>query len=133
MRLASLTMRMIWASIVSLPTRSARRTKVPVPLTVPPISFLAGAFLDRDRLAGDHRLVDGTRAVDHHAVDGNLLARTDPQPIARNDQIERNILFPSIMLRSGEPSWVQAQATREWRCRSGGVLAARAPGPATQA
>ena len=51
----------IWASSVSAPTRSARMTKLPVPLTVPPMTWSPGALLDRHRLAGDHRFVD--RAV----------------------------------------------------------------------
>ena len=50
-RWASLTMRTICASMVSLPTRSARITRPPVPLTVPPITRSPGPFLDRDRLA----------------------------------------------------------------------------------
>ena len=44
MRLASLTIRTIWASIVSAPTRSARMTRPPVPLTVPPISWSPAPF-----------------------------------------------------------------------------------------
>src|SRR2546425_9759920 len=37
-------MRTIWASSVSLPTRSARITKPPAPFTVPPVTRLPGAF-----------------------------------------------------------------------------------------
>ena len=40
--------------------RAASRS-APVPLTVPPVTALARRLLDRDRLAGDHRLVDGAR------------------------------------------------------------------------
>ena len=43
-RRASLTMRTIWASTVSAPTRSARMTRPPVPLTVPPITRSPGPF-----------------------------------------------------------------------------------------
>ncbi len=43
-RCASPTMRTIWASSVSAPTRSARMITLPVPLTVPPVTRLAGPF-----------------------------------------------------------------------------------------
>ena len=59
--------------------------------------LVAGSFLDGDRLAGDHRLVHGTRAFHYHTVDGNLLAGTDSQPIARNDLIKQHVLFSSIL------------------------------------
>ena len=60
-RCASATIWTICASSVSLPTRSARMTKLPVPLTVAPVTLLAGRFLGRHRLAGDHGFID--RAV----------------------------------------------------------------------
>ena len=44
LRCASPTMRTIWASKVSLPTRSARITKLPVPLTVAPVTTSPGDF-----------------------------------------------------------------------------------------
>ena len=65
-------MRTIWASTVSAPTRSARMTRPPVPLTVPPITRSPGPFLDRDRLAADHRLVDRACPSTTIAVDRNL-------------------------------------------------------------
>ena len=43
-RCASPTIRTIWASIVSEPTRSARMTRLPVPLTVPPMSRSPAVF-----------------------------------------------------------------------------------------
>ena len=39
-RCASLTIRTIWASKVSLPTRCASNTALPVPFTVPPVTLL---------------------------------------------------------------------------------------------
>ena len=44
LRCASLTMRTIWASKVSLPTRSARMRSEPVPLTVAPMSRSPSCF-----------------------------------------------------------------------------------------
>ena len=90
-------MRMIWASIVSRAHPLGPHDQAARAVDRAADQLLAGAFLDRDRLAGDHRLVDGARPLDHHAVDGNLLAGTDPQPIAGNDQIQRDILFASIL------------------------------------
>ena len=57
LRWASLTMRTIWARSVSAPTRSARMTKPPAPLTVPPVTRLPWDLLDGDGLAGHHRFV----------------------------------------------------------------------------
>ena len=39
-------------------------------------------FLDRDRLAGDHRLIDGAAALDDDAIDRHLFAGPDAQQIA---------------------------------------------------
>ena len=132
-RRASLTMRMICGQHRFAPHPLGPQTSVPVPLTVPPISFSPGPFLDRDRLAGDHRLVDGTRALDHHAVDGNLLAGTDPQPIAAEQPDRAQHPLRDRPPESGEPSWGPGRAKREWHFPSGDALAARAPGPAAPA
>ena len=54
--------RTIWASSVSRADRARPASRsAPVPLTVPPITRSPGVLLDRDRLAGDHRLVDRAR------------------------------------------------------------------------
>ena len=76
----------ICASSVSAPTRSARITSEPVPLTVPPISAVAGALLDRHRLAGDHRLVDRARALERRRRrpgPSRRAARAGDRPTAR--------------------------------------------------
>ena len=86
-------MRTICASTVSLPTRSARITSVPVPLTVAPVTRAPRCLLHRQRLAGEHRLVDRAVIVRHHSVDGNLLSRAHPQPLADLHLLERNVLF----------------------------------------
>ena len=41
-----------------------------------PDHIVAGSDRDRNGLAGDHRGIDARYAVDHHAVDGDLLARS---------------------------------------------------------
>ena len=57
-------------------------TKLPVPLTVPPVTRVAGLLLDRDRLAGDHRLVDRAAALDDDAVHRNSSRRAARADVA---------------------------------------------------
>ena len=90
-RCASLTIRTICASSVSLPTRCASMTTLPVPFTVPPVTRLPGRLLDRDRLAGHHRLVDAGAALEHDAVDRDPLAGPHAQPIADVHVLERHV------------------------------------------
>ena len=73
----------ICASSVSRPTRSARMTKLPVPLTVPPVTRSPGRFSTG---IGSPVTIDSSTdaaALDDHAVDRHLLARPDAQPVAR--------------------------------------------------
>src|SRR3546814_19869666 len=43
---------------------------------------VAGGLLDRDRLAGQHRLVDAGTALDHVALDWHLLTRAPAKTVA---------------------------------------------------
>ena len=47
--------------------------------------LVARPLFDRQRLAGQHRLVDVAGAVEHDAVDRDFFARPHPQPVARDD------------------------------------------------
>ncbi len=76
-------------SAVSRPTRSARMTKEPERVHRRADDPVAGRLLDRQRLAGEHRLVDRGRAVDQHAVDRNAIAWADAHEIADHDLVER--------------------------------------------
>ena len=96
-RCASLTIRTIWASIVSAPTRSARMTRPPVPLTVPPMTRSPGPFSTG---IGSPVIIDSSTALgalEHDAVDRDLLARPDPQPIARDDLVERDVFLAAVV------------------------------------
>ena len=84
------------ASSVSAPTRSARITTVPVPLTVAPMTRSPGRLRDGHRLAGDHRFVDGRFAFLDDAVDRNAVARTDAQAIAGMNVVERDVLVAAV-------------------------------------
>ena len=66
-------------------------TNVPVVLSVAPMTSSPGPFVDRHRLAGQHRLVDRGRPVDDDPVDRDLLAGSDPQQVADGDRLERNV------------------------------------------
>src|SRR6266850_815117 len=57
-------------------------TKLPVPLTVPPTTRPPGAF--------------STGIGSPDAIDRNTLARTDTQPIADLNGLERNVLFCAV-------------------------------------
>ena len=43
---------------------------------------IAGGFVRRDALAGERRLVDRARAIEHHAVDRNALAGADDEGVS---------------------------------------------------
>ena len=95
-RCACATSCTICASTVSEPTLSARMTSAPVPFIVAPITLSPGRLLDRDRLAGQHRLVDARAALQHLAVDRHLLARAHAQAVADVHVRQRNVLFGAV-------------------------------------
>ncbi len=102
-------MRTICASSVSAPTRSARMTKVPVPLIVPPRDMAARYLLDGDRLARDHRLVHGALPIEHDAIDGHPLAGPHAQAITDLHVTERHVLFPAIVRQAPGRLGLKAQ------------------------
>ena len=55
--------------------------------------LVAGALRGGDRLAGEHRLVDRGHALDHDAVDRHLVAGTDAQQVAGDDERELDVLL----------------------------------------
>jgi len=57
-------------------------------------------LLDGDRLAADHRLIDGTVAFEHDAIDRDFLARSDPQPVAYLDLMERHVSLAALLVKS---------------------------------
>ena len=71
-----------------------------MPLTVPPIEPIARHFLDRDRLASNHRLVDRALPFRHDAIDRHLLARPDAQAVAHLDVLERDVFFEAVLAQS---------------------------------
>ncbi len=69
--------------------------------------LVAGALLDRQALAGQHRLVNGRAALDHDAIDRHLVAGADAQQIARDHLRQRDVGFLAVAddarLRRGKP------------------------------
>ena len=66
-----------------------RITRLPVPLIVAPVTGSPATFSTGKRLAGEHRFVDRRAALDHRAVDRDLLAGTHAEPVADPDLLER--------------------------------------------
>ena len=74
---------MICESVVSCPTRVARQVR----------NRIAGGFVRRDALAGERRLVDCARAIEHHAVDRNALAGADDEGVSGLHLLDGDGLF----------------------------------------
>jgi hypothetical protein len=51
---------------------------------------------DRQRLTGQHRLIDRATSFDDHAVHRHFLARPNPQEITDVDAVEWNVFFTAI-------------------------------------
>ena len=60
---------------------------------------VARPLLDRHRLAGDHRLVDGAPSLEDDAVDRDPLAGPHAEPIADRDLIERHVLLAPVVAK----------------------------------
>ena len=116
------------------PTRSARITSVPVPLTVAPMTRSPALLLDRDRLAGDHRLVDGARALERRR------RRPGPSRPGRTRRrsptrtcVERDVFLVAVGAHAPRASSAPGRAARGSPRRSRCARAARAPGRAAPA
>jgi hypothetical protein len=96
LRWASATMFTICPSKVSLPTRSARMTKLPGPLTVPPVTLSPTAFSTG---SGSPVIMDSstlewpstTFAIHRHLVAGN-----HAQPVADPHLVERDFVVALV-------------------------------------
>jgi len=133
LRCASPTIRTICASIVSRPTLSATTSTEPVRLRVPATNAIAGALVHRERLAGDHRLVDGRRPL----RDASVPRARAPRAAGGGDAPPRSRRWrrpPRSRPRgAAAPSSAAGQAGRGWRRSCARARAARAPGPAAPA
>ena len=82
--------------------------------------LVARGFLDRQRLAGDHRLVNVAVSFDHHTIDRHLLAGTHAQPVARLDHVERDVRLRPVLAHQPRLLWreIEQRADRAAGLRS---------------
>ena len=118
----------IWDSKVSAPTRCASMTGPPVPFTVAPMTLIAGIFLDRYRLAGDHGLIDAAVTFPHDPIHRHFFAGADPQPVTEMNLIQRHIFVAAVVVDlaggfGAKPNKALMAAPVRWR-------AAPSPDPA---
>ena len=62
---------------------------------------VARGLLDRQRLAGEHRLVDRRGAIDEHAVDRHAVARPHPDQVADDHLAERDLTLAPVAQHAG--------------------------------
>ncbi len=70
--------------------------------------LVAGGFLDRHGLAGQHRLVDDGAALDHHTIHGHLLARPDAEREPRLDLVNSHVFLAAVAV--DDPRRLRRQA-----------------------
>ena len=110
LRCAAATMWTICESRVSAPTFSARITKPPVWFSVPAVTLEPDGLRHRNRLAGDHRLVDVALALGQLAVDRHLLAGPHAQQVADLDGVDLNGLVAAVRVDLAAPSSAPGRA-----------------------
>ena len=99
-RWAAATICTMRASMVSRPTFSARMTKPPVALSVPAMTFAPTSFVTGMDSPVTIELVDRRAAFDQLAVDRNLLARPNPEPIADGDHVQGYLFVAPIRFQT---------------------------------
>ena len=109
---ASSTMRMMRASVDSAPTAVVRTTSAPSALTEPPVTRSPGALGDGQALAGDERLVDVARALDHLAVDRHALARPHDHELADAHARHGHVALRAVGARTRAVSGRSAASAR---------------------
>ena len=61
---------------------------------------VARGFLHRDRLTGNHRLVDAAVALGHRAVHRHLFSRPYPQTVSNVNMLQRHVFFAAVGIDS---------------------------------
>src|SRR3546814_17788311 len=79
--------------MIRRPPRSTR-TDTLFPYT----TLFRSVLLDRDRLAGQHRLVDAGTALDHVAIDWHLPTRAHAKTVAYVHMLKRDVLFAAVVV-----------------------------------
>ena len=112
LRCASLTMATILDSSMSLPTRSARMSRPPVPLTVAPVSLSPWRLVDRDRLAGDHRFVDQLVPSSTTPSTGTFSPGRTRRRSPALTSLERHVDFGAVVAHQPAPWSARGRAMR---------------------
>ena len=126
---ASSTRRMIWASAVSLPDPGGAEAEGAGLVERGPHDLVAGFLLHRQRLAGQHRLVDGRATFEHHAIDRHLLARPDDDHVVHQHVVHGQVEFQPLAHDPGRLG-PRAPSAASWPRRSGPWPAPRGTCPA---
>ena len=90
--------------------------------------LVARRLLDRHGLAGQQRLVDRARALDHDAVGGDLLARPDDEAVADGEAARRARAARGRRRRARPRPWRPARAAPPARRPRGAWRAPRSSG-----
>ena len=120
-RCASPTSRTICASSVSRPTRSARMTSAPVAVQRGADQAIARPLGRRDRLAGEHRLVDCARPLRARARRLGSSRRRAPAADRRRPPRRAAPLHRCRRAGSGGRAWARGRAAPGSPPRSGGA------------
>ena len=121
-RCASATIRTIWASSVSAPTRSAVMTKLPVALTVPPMTRLPGAFstgIDSPvSIDSSTALVPSTTVPSTGTFSPGRTRRRSPGRTASSGTSSSRPWASRRAVRGARPSRARRAPPVAWRARS---------------
>ena len=82
---------------MSRPTFSARITKLPLMLMVPPITRACSVLAHRHGFAGHHQFIERGVALQHDAVDRHLVAGPHAQFVADCDGVERDFFVAAVV------------------------------------
>ena len=133
LRCASLTSATMRASSVSRPTRSARITKPPVPLSVAPVTGAPGPFATG---IGSPLIIDSSTLVWPSSTTPSVGTRSPGRTRRRSPgrtRVERHVGLACRPPRAGARCWAPGRRARGSRRRCAGAPRARAPGPAAPA
>ena len=75
--------------------------------------LVAGLLLDRHRLAGEQRLVDGARALLDDAVGGDLLAGPDDEAVADGELLDRDAALGAVGVEHGDVLGAELEQRRQ--------------------
>ena len=117
-------------SAVSAPTAVARARSTPSRLIVAPVSSAPAALLDRQRLAGQHRLIDRRAARDHDPVDRHLVARAHEEHVAAAHIVDRDQTLGRVRVVGVEQARLRRTELRELADRAAGAAARLGLAPA---